>query len=70
MGSSQVVVPSDVGELIRAGLRLRAVDPVRFAQMLELIQAYVSLYDAEPEDSTAFLSRLAAASPGDRKASA
>lgn len=56
-------------DLFKAAAVLKARDPVRFVRVLELIKAYVSVYE-DDESGPAFAARLAAASPRRHKASA
>lgn len=69
MPKEQVVVDGLMA-WCEAGKRLREVDPRRFAQMLALARAYVSVYDRDLESEEVFNSRLDEILPGGSKASA
>lgn len=44
--------------LLRAGRRLRELDPDRFQRVLKLCRAYVAVYDRDDEPDEIFASRV------------
>lgn len=61
---------ADLIALARAARKLRRRDPVRFARLMALAEAYNSLYDAPHEGAVATMRRCTLISPPSLKATA
>lgn len=61
--AKRVRVESGLDALAEAARRLLDVDPERFARVLALAQAYVSVYDGPSEGAAEMMARCVAISP-------